>query len=137
MNMKIRYDQEVDALSIIFRETTVTTQLLAEGITGEYDENGRLAGLEVLDVMKRFGDVDTLRQVILEGIGPSASPVRRKRLRTGHIGTVVHIYKGGAGYEVEFMTVAGETVAVVTLMPSQLRPFARRDLAHVRELTAM
>ena len=57
-------------------------------------------------------------------------------LKVGDIGTVVHIHKGGTGYEVEFMTLAGETVAVVTLLPSQLRPIARRDLAHVRELTA-
>src|SRR5438128_479074 len=35
--MKIRYDAEVDALSIIFRDTTVTTEELAEGIAGEYD----------------------------------------------------------------------------------------------------
>ena len=28
--MKISYDPEVDALSIVFRETTVTTQELAE-----------------------------------------------------------------------------------------------------------
>lgn len=58
-------------------------------------------------------------------------------LKAGDIGTVVHIHKGGAGYEVEFMTLVGETVAIVTLLPSQLRPIARRDLAHVRELTAV
>ena len=33
--MKIAYDAEVDALSIIFRETTVTTKHLAEGIAAE------------------------------------------------------------------------------------------------------
>ena len=57
-------------------------------------------------------------------------------LKVGDIGTVVHIHRRGAGYEVEFMTLAGETVAVVTLLASQLRSIARRDLAHVRELTA-
>lgn len=56
-------------------------------------------------------------------------------LKAGDIGTVVHIHKGGAGYEVEFITLAGETVAIVTLLPSQLRPIARHDLAHVREIT--
>lgn len=74
--MKIRYDREMDALSIIFRETTVTTRSLAEGIAGEYDSDGRLAGLEVLDAVKRFGDEDTLRQIVLEGVGPSAVLVR-------------------------------------------------------------
>ena len=55
-------------------------------------------------------------------------------LEAGDIGTVVHIHKGGEGYEVEFMTLTGDTVAVVTLLPTQLRPLNRRDLAHAREL---
>jgi len=55
-------------------------------------------------------------------------------LKAGDIGTVVHIHQNGAGYEVEFITLAGETIAVVTLLASQVRPFARRDVAHVREL---
>ena len=76
--MKISYDPEVDALSITFRETTVTTKHLAEGIAAEYDKHGRLAGIEVLDAVKRFGDPDTMRHVELEGIGPSASVVREK-----------------------------------------------------------
>jgi len=56
-------------------------------------------------------------------------------LKAGDIGTVVHIHQRAAGYEVEFMTLAGETVAVVTLLPTQIRPIARGDLAHVRELS--
>lgn len=35
--MKISYDAEVDALSITFRETTVTTKHLGEGIATDYD----------------------------------------------------------------------------------------------------
>jgi uncharacterized protein YuzE len=70
--MKITYDPEVDALSITFRETTVTTKHLAEGIAADYDAEGKLAGLEILDAVRRFGGRETLRQVILEGIGPAA-----------------------------------------------------------------
>jgi hypothetical protein len=55
-------------------------------------------------------------------------------LETGDVGTVVHIHKGGAGYEVEFATLTGETVAVVTVLANQVRPLNRRDLAHAREL---
>jgi uncharacterized protein YuzE len=65
------YDPEVDVLSIIFRETSVTTKHLAEGIAADYDSEGCLAGLEILDAVRRFGGRDTLRQVVLEGIGPS------------------------------------------------------------------
>ncbi len=55
-------------------------------------------------------------------------------LEAGDIGTVVHIHNSGEGYEVEFMTLTGETVAIVTLLAGQVRPLNRRDLAHTREL---
>jgi uncharacterized protein YuzE len=73
--MKISYDAEVDVLSITFRETTVTTKHLAEGIAADYDSKGQLAGIEILDVVKRFGGQDTLRQVVIEGLGPSVQPL--------------------------------------------------------------
>ena len=72
--MKISHDPQVDALSITFRDTTVTTKHLAEGIAADYDSAGRLAGIEILDAVKRFGDPDPLRQVIIEGVGPAAPP---------------------------------------------------------------
>jgi uncharacterized protein YuzE len=73
--MRIRYDAEVDALSIIFQDTTVTTAELAEGITAEYDQGGFLVGLEILDARGRFGDSAVLDTVILEGIGLRPSRV--------------------------------------------------------------
>ena len=66
--MKISYDAEVDALTITFRETTVTTKHLAEGIAADYDYEGRLAGLEILDAKRRFGDELTFEKVTLEGL---------------------------------------------------------------------
>ncbi len=74
--MKISYDPEVDALSITFREATVTTKSLGEGIAAEYDSEGRLAGLEILDAVRRFGDQETLRQVTFEGLGPASREQR-------------------------------------------------------------
>ena len=67
--MKITYDAEADALSIVFAETTVTTQHLAEGIAADFDATGHLAGLEILDVRSRVGGEDTFRRIILEGVG--------------------------------------------------------------------
>lgn len=64
--MKITYAPEVDALYIRFRETTVTTQHLGEGLAADYDAEGRLAGIEILDAIKRLGDKDVLKQVVLE-----------------------------------------------------------------------
>ena len=46
--MKIIYDSDVDALHILFHDTTVTTQHLAEGIAADYDAEGNLAGLGCL-----------------------------------------------------------------------------------------
>jgi uncharacterized protein YuzE len=54
--MTITYDSEVDALYIRFIETTVTTEHLAEGIALDYAADGRMAGIEILDPRKRFGD---------------------------------------------------------------------------------
>ena len=55
-------------------------------------------------------------------------------LRAGDVGTVVHVHTDAAGYEVEFMTLTGRTVAVATVLPSQLRGVGPRDITHVREL---
>jgi hypothetical protein len=62
----------VDALSILFKETTVTTKHVAEGIAIDYDANGLVAGIEVLDVIERFGDMSTLGRVTFEGVGTMA-----------------------------------------------------------------
>ena len=67
--MRITYDTEVDALYIQFIETTVTTQHVAEGIAIDYASDGRIAGIEILDAQKRFGDPEVLRKVVLEDIG--------------------------------------------------------------------
>jgi uncharacterized protein YuzE len=45
------------------------TKHLAEGIAADYDSEGRLAGLEILDAQKRFGGSETMRRVELEGVG--------------------------------------------------------------------
>ncbi len=67
--MKISYDSEVDALYIQFLEATVTAQHLAEGIAVDYDAEGRLAGIEVLDALKQFQNPQVFRQIILEDVG--------------------------------------------------------------------
>ena len=52
-------------------------------------------------------------------------------LKAGDLGTVVLVHRHG-GYEVEFMTLDGEIVAVVSLSPDQVRPVGRREIAHAR-----
>lgn len=55
-------------------------------------------------------------------------------LKAGDIGTVVHIHRKGEAYEVEFVSLDGETLAVVTLMANQVRPATSGEIAHAREL---
>lgn len=70
--MHITYDPEVDALYIRFEEATVTTKKLDDGIAADYDAEGKLAGIEIFDCLKRFGDKATFKKVTLEEIGLGA-----------------------------------------------------------------
>ena len=56
-------------------------------------------------------------------------------LQSGDVGTVIHIHRQGEAFEIEFMTLDGGTVAVVTLLSSQIRAVSKRDITHVRELS--
>jgi hypothetical protein len=55
-------------------------------------------------------------------------------LTKGDVGVVVEIYGDHEGYELEFMTKDGRTVAVETFMADQVRPISGRDMWHVREV---
>ncbi len=71
--MKITYDSKVDALYIRFRDTTVTTEHLSGGIAADYDADGHLAGLEILDASLRLGDKQTFKQIVLENLAFGAA----------------------------------------------------------------
>lgn len=53
-------------------------------------------------------------------------------LEAGDIGWVVMIHAGGAGYEVEFVTLAGETVSVLTVPAASVRAVGANEIAHAR-----
>lgn len=55
-------------------------------------------------------------------------------LEEGDVGAVVHIYGEDEAYEVEFVTAAGKTIAVVTVERDDIRPMAATEILHVREL---
>ena len=54
--------------------------------------------------------------VVLKAVLPG------EELEAVDVGTVVHIHKGGAAYEVEFATLDGRTLTVATVEGKQLRP---------------
>ena len=53
-------------------------------------------------------------------------------LEAGDVGTVVHVYRDGLAYEVEFITLDGKTAAVVTVETAQIRPVGEREMTHAR-----
>ncbi|MGB3940382.1 MAG: DUF4926 domain-containing protein [Candidatus Manganitrophaceae bacterium] len=58
--------------------------------------------------------------------------IPEEKLKAGDVGTVVHVHQGGEAFEVEFLTLSGETVAVTTLLASQVRSVSNRDITHAR-----
>lgn len=55
-------------------------------------------------------------------------------LEAGDVGWVVMIHGDHAGYEVEFVTLAGETVSVVTVPASAVRSVGPGEIAHARKV---
>jgi hypothetical protein len=89
--------------------------------------------LNELDVVALTGDVppDQIWQI------PCYSPLRHDGTATeglipGDVGTIVYVQGGGEAFEVEFLQKGGYTVALVTLLPSQLRPATNEDLDNYR-----
>ncbi|HSN71020.1 MAG TPA: DUF4926 domain-containing protein [Steroidobacteraceae bacterium] len=52
----------------------------------------------------------------------------------GDVGTVVMIHGDGAGYDIEFTTSTGETLAVVTVPADAVRPVTANEIAHARRV---
>lgn len=67
--MKITYDSSVDALYIRFLDTTVTTKNISEGVAFDYDQDGNLAGIEILEAGVRVGERASFTRVELDDIG--------------------------------------------------------------------
>jgi hypothetical protein len=55
------------------------------------------------------------------------------KLSRGDVGTVVHVYKDGKGFEVEFVDGGGQTVALVTVGSDDVRPIQAGELLHTRK----
>ena len=55
-------------------------------------------------------------------------------LKAGDVGTVVMVHGGGEGFEVEFVALDGETIAVTTVDAGQVRSVQKHEIAHSRHL---
>ena len=55
-------------------------------------------------------------------------------LKAEDVGTIVHVYPNAEASEVGFFALDGNTAALATVLPSQVRPVARTDITHAREI---
>ncbi|MBP7179424.1 MAG: DUF4926 domain-containing protein [Moraxellaceae bacterium] len=63
-------------------------------------------------------------------------PLPNLGLEPGDVGVVVHTYGKGAAYEVEFLSLDGNTIGVSTVAAADLRQASGRAVLHERELLA-
>ena len=63
-------------------------------------------------------------------------PIPHQNLKAGDVGTVIHIHKKGEAFEVEFLTLHGETIGIATVTASQVRPVLKREITHARLMRA-
>ncbi|OGI50889.1 MAG: DUF4926 domain-containing protein [Candidatus Muproteobacteria bacterium RIFCSPHIGHO2_12_FULL_60_33] len=62
------------------------------------------------------------------------SDVPEHGLKSGDIGTVVMIHGGEKGFEIEFVALDGETIAVATLPAGKVRPVRHGEIPHARRV---
>ena len=57
-----------------------------------------------------------------------------QKLAIGDVGTMIHAYLNGAAFDVEFVALNSETIAVVTVENSRVRQISAREITHARQL---
>ena len=62
--------------------------------------------------------------------------VKEHGLERGDVGAVVHCYHDANAFEVEFVTGAGNTVALLVLRETEIRPMSKGEILHAREFSA-
>jgi len=55
-------------------------------------------------------------------------------LKAGDVGTIILAHAGGQGFEVEFITLTGDTLAVITVPSDAVRMVGDREVAHARQV---
>lgn len=56
------------------------------------------------------------------------------RLKAGDVGTILTVYSEGKAFEVEFVTLTGEAIAIETLLAHQIRPVRSSEVMAVRDI---
>ena len=65
--MRVRVDHGADAVYLNLTDRPIKdSEEVADGIVVDYDEKGRIVGVEILDASKRTDDPDVLKQFSFE-----------------------------------------------------------------------
>jgi uncharacterized protein YuzE len=65
--MRVRIDQGADAVYVNLTDRAIEgSEEVADGIVVDYDAEGRIVGVEILDASKRTDDPNVLKQLSLE-----------------------------------------------------------------------
>lgn len=65
--MRVRVDQDADAIYVNLTDRPIKDSAeVADGIVVDYDDAGRIVGVEILDASKRTGDPLALTQFNLD-----------------------------------------------------------------------
>jgi uncharacterized protein YuzE len=65
--MRVRVDQQADAVYVNLTDRTIKdSEEVADGIVVDYDDEGRIVGVEILDASKRTDDPTVLTQFNLD-----------------------------------------------------------------------
>ena len=67
MTMRLRVDHGADAVTLNLTDRPIKDSAeVADGIIVDYDAEGRIVGVEILDASKRTGDPEVLKQFSFE-----------------------------------------------------------------------
>jgi uncharacterized protein YuzE len=65
--MRVRVDHKADAVYLNLTDAEIAeSEEVADGIVVDYDAEGRIVGLEILDASRRTGDPSVLKQFSFE-----------------------------------------------------------------------
>ncbi|WP_420147233.1 DUF4926 domain-containing protein [Spirosoma sp.] len=56
-----------------------------------------------------------------------------RKLKAGDVGTILTVYGDGKAFEVEFVTLTGESIAIETLLAHQVRSVRSSEIMSVRD----
>lgn len=65
--MRVRIEQQVDAVYLDLTDREIeSSEEVADGVILDYDKEGRLVGIEILDASTKAGDAEALLKLTLD-----------------------------------------------------------------------